>query len=400
MASLKVILYTQKTLKDGSSPIMIVFSHDYQRKRFSLGVSCVKENWDKEMSQLKSNFPNYKKFNRLIQKTLFKAEDIVTDLKGSGLQFTVKDFEEKYLGVKAKDAFQFFDDYISRLISTGKVGNAAAYKDARNAIKKFHSKDSLRFTEINYAYLIKFEEHLRMRGAADTTIRVYMRTLRALFNKAIKEKLCSQESYPFKEYQISKLKGETIKKAISKEEMKSIHSFIPDSNTKQELSKHIFLFSFYTQGMNFIDIVKLKWVHVKNDRISYQRSKTGKIFSIKVLPPVKEILNFYRETNSKNPYIFPVLDATYKTPTDIRNRAKHGLKRLNIHLKFIGEQLKIDKPLTSYVARHSYATILKKSGVSTSVISEGLGHQDERTTQIYLDSFDSETLDRANEFLL
>lgn len=118
------------------------------------------------------------------------------------------------------------------------------------------------------------------------------------------------------------------------------------------------------------------------------------------MPPVLEILNFYKEHNRGNLYIFPILDESYKTPTQIHNRIKRALKTYNGHLKIVAEQVGISSTLTSYVSRHSWATILKRKGVSTSVISEGLGHSNEGVTQTYLDSFENETLDSINELLL
>lgn len=400
MASAKIIQYTSKTLKDGTHPIVLLITHDYKRKKISMGFSCSKDLWDKQYNQFKSNFPNYKKRNRILQKSLFRAEDIIEKFQDSGKIFSIKDFEEKFIGIQSKDVFTFFEAIIKSLNETGKIGNGNIYRDARNALQKFYTGKALAFNEIDYSFLKRFEEHLRKRGMMDNSISVYMRTIRALFNKAIKEKQCSQEYYPFKEYQISKLKNETTPRAISKEAIIQIKNFVPDPNTKQELSKHLFLFSFYTNGMNFSDIALLKWENIHAGRISYFRSKTKKRFSIKILPPVQEVLDFYKQINPSSKYIFPILDESYKTPVAIKNRTKSGLKRLNKHLKIIGLELNISTPLTSYVARHSYATVLKKSGISTSIISENMGHQSEKVTQIYLDNFENETLDKANEALL
>ena len=123
-------------------------------------------------------------------------------------------------------------------------------------------------------------------------------------------------------------------------------------------------------------------------------------FSIKVLAPVKEILDFYKKHNRKSEYIFPILDKSYKTEKSIRQRIKSGQKKFNAHLKLIAEQVGIEERLTSYVARHSWATIMKRDGISTSMIFEMMGHSTEKVTQSYLDSFENDAMDKANELLL
>lgn len=153
-------------------------------------------------------------------------------------------------------------------------------------------------------------------------------------------------------------------------------------------------------GMNFSDMAKLKWNNIQEGRIIYKRSKTGKLFTIKILPPVQEILDQYKDHNKNSDYIFPILMRNHQTPIQIKNRLKSGLRTLNKHLKNIGESVGIKKKLTSYVARHTWAIVMKKSGISTTIISEGLGHSNENITQVYLDSFENETLDKANELLL
>lgn len=400
MALAKIVLYTSKKLKDGSHPIMLRITHKGKRNYFKLGYSCAPKQWDKESSQFNSQFPKYRSRNRFLQESLFRAEDCIESQKIRHKEFSIEAFRESFVGIESKDVFQYFDEQIKRMKATGKIGNANIYKDSRNAIANYHKAKTLPFNEVDYSFLIKFEEYLRQRGALDNSISVYMRTFRALYNKAIKEKQCPADCYPFKEYQISKLKNQPSRKALSREEIDKVIAYEPEPNTKQDLSKHLFLFSFYTRGMNFTDIVKLTWENISDGRINYIRSKNGKRFSIKILPPVQEILELYRSLGSKQRYIFPVLDKSHKTPEQIKNRIKSGLKRANMHLKTIAESVGIEKTLTFYIARHSYALALKKSGIAIAVISETLGHDSEKVTKHYLESFENDVLDRADEVLL
>jgi len=153
-------------------------------------------------------------------------------------------------------------------------------------------------------------------------------------------------------------------------------------------------------GMNFSDIAKLEWSNIDNDRVYYTRSKTGKNYNVKLLPPAIEILDHYRAIKTDK-YVFPILNENiHKTAISIDNRIEKLNKQTNSDLKEIGKEKKIQLNLTTYVARHSWATILKRSGASTTQISEGLGHDTEKTTQTYLDSFENETLDKVNEMLM
>lgn len=400
MAKAKVVLYKQKKLKNGEHPIIISITHNYKRKRFSLGVSASLGDWNEDFLLVNPNAKNAARKNKLIQTSFGRVERIIEKLEEEGRAFDFAEFEIRFKGIEPEGVFSYFEKRIETLNKTGKIGNAIVYKDFYNALLKFAGNPNLSFHEINFKFLKEWEESFKEREVKENSISTYMRTLRALFNRAIKDKSCPSEIYPFKEYKISSLKNETAKRAISREEIKKITTFKCDPNTSQEMSKHIFLFSFYNMGMNFTDIVQLKWENIKNGRIVYTRSKTKKSFSIKIVPPVLEILDRYQKTKGNSEYIFPILTHSNNTPLKIKTRTKSGLKTLNKHLKLIAQELSIESKLTSYVARHSWATILKRQGISTSIISEGLGHSNERITQVYLDSFEKEVLDEVNELLI
>ena len=166
----------------------------------------------------------------------------------------------------------------------------------------------------------------------------------------------------------------------------------------------IFMFSYFNQGMNYIDIAKLRWSNISKAGImEYSRQKTGCRFAIQLGEQSLKILEGYRKISGygSNNYIFPILDKTvHITPTQIQNRLLRVIKQVNINMKKIGKELEIETPITTYVARHTYATVLKRSSVSTSIISNALGHESESITQTYLDNFDSNVFFEANKFLL
>ena len=200
-----------------------------------------------------------------------------------------------------------------------------------------------------------------------------MRSIRALYNHAIRRNIVKESLYPFRVYKVSRLKGRGAKRALTFEEVKQIINVDLSKNPELVNSKNYFVFSFYTRGMNFADMMKLKWKDIKGGNIYYTRSKTKGNFTIKILPPVQEILDYYRKNSLGTKYVFPILLHDVLTPNQIENRKTKVLKNYNKDLKAIAELAEIEKSVTSYVARHSFANCLKQKGVATDVISESLG---------------------------
>lgn len=164
------------------------------------------------------------------------------------------------------------------------------------------------------------------------------------------------------------------------------------------LAIDVFVFSYLNAGINFIDIAKLKRSNIVESQLIYNREKTKKLINVPLQQKAMEIIAKYE--NDKSPYLFPILTPFHKTEIQIANRLHKVLAKINKHLKEIGKKLKLPIPLTTYVARHSYATVLKRAGVSTSIISESLGHGSEKITQVYLDSFDNSQINDAMKNLL
>jgi len=260
-----------------------------------------------------------------------------------------------------------------------------------------YKSSSLILAEIDYHFLLKFEKWLRKkRKLKDTSISVYMRNIRTVLNKAIKkDKILKQEHYPFHDYEISKLDHTTKTRATTKEVIHKIRDTTFPDHSREQLAQHVFIFSYYSRGMNFVDISLLTTKNIMGDRIEYKRSKTKKNFSFKILQPVRDILDFYLEHNKmKGDYIFPIYDeAIHKTPKQMYNRRKQALRTINDQFPAIAEKIKMKGlKLTTYVSQHTYATTLKNADVSIAKISEALGHSTEKVTQTYLKQFDKDGL--------
>lgn len=286
------------------------------------------------------------------------------------------------------------------MIKAGRTGNAQVNRDTYNSVKKYSKKKALNFEDITSTFLEKYEVHLRSRNGTDGGISVRMRTLRALFNSAIKRGIIKLDLYPFKTYQISKLKKRGAKRALTFDDVVKIVN--KDLSDHPELidARNYFAFSFYARGMNYADMMKLEWKDIIDGQIYYTRSKTKANFRIKILPPVQEILNYYKEHRNGSNYVFPILLKNNLSPIQIENRKKKTLTRYNQKLKEIAKLCKIEKNVSSYVARHSYANSLKQKGISTDIISESMGHQNLAITQAYLKELDNSLVDEAMEVLL
>ena len=264
------------------------------------------------------------------------------------------------------------------------------------------------FADIDYQFLKKFETHLFKRETVSGGgVHFYMRTLRAIINEAISRNFMPRELYPFANqfnkngYSLSHLKSKASPRALSEQDMNKIKTAAFDQAPTLQMANNYFLFSYYARGINFTDMANLKWSDIYDDRLHYTRSKTNGNFNIKVSEPIKQILTYFQTEyppTSAN-YIFPVLSEFHQTEKQIKYRIQKCLKQYNQQLKEIAELLDINVALTSYVARHTYATTLKRNGINTATISEGLGHKDISTTKAYLKQFDTDVIDKADEVL-
>jgi integrase len=289
------------------------------------------------------------------------------------------------------DTFQVFaDKIIQQMMEVKRTGNAIVYQTAVNRLIAFCGRD-ISFQEVNYTLLDQFSHHLLTSGLKQNSVSNYFRSIRAIFNKAIKLKLIDRSFYPFHDISIKTEK--TVKRAISKDELYKLHIHSLDEDSTAWRSLNLFFLSFYLRGISFTDLAYLTRLNIVDDRVTYKRRKTHKNYSIKLFPEALSLLLRLNLVGSK--YLLPILPND--VPEDSIKAKKiisQCIKTTNKYLKQLSVENGFSIPVTTYTSRHSFATIAKRLGYSNELIAEALGHEyGNKITNIYLDTFDTDVLD-------
>jgi site-specific recombinase XerD len=393
--SIVLTLDTRRAKADGTYPVLLRIIHYEKPAAITLGLYLKKEDWDEKARIIK---PSYKgtdsviRLNNFLQKKKSEAIDIITKLDERKMLHTLTVSQIKDLIERSSDSASFFaygQTLVDGFLETDRLGNARSYKCTLSVLKKFNNNRDLSFREITYSLLTKFEQAHLKKGKSLNGLAVYLRTIRAIYNQAIKSGLVEQESYPFKNYEIKTTK--TRKRAISMDAIKAIQNLEIKPSSHLYDPRNLFMASFYMRGISYTDLAHLKVSDIINGRIYYDRQKTGKPYDIKITPELHAILAIYLPDKEKTDYIFPVIKQT--TPKKQYEEIQDKRKRFNNNLKRIAKLCGIEENLTSYVSRHSFATRAKNLGVPITAISDMLGHSDTKTTEVYLGSLSSDIMD-------
>ena len=386
--------------KDGKYSIILVLVKNRKNTSVSTAYSCDLKDWSFETNMLKSNkrgveLKKVNEINNFIGKINLKIEEFIRQKRSLELDFTLDDLKNEVKSndkkINLNDYYSFHEEIIIEFKTSNKTSSAKINRDTLNSIKKFHNKETLKFSELNFEFISKYDSFLRSRGGTDSGIGIKMRTIRAIFNKAINRKHIPKSIYPFELYKISALKKEAKREYLTDYEVKLIEKECFDDK-KLQFAKDLYLFSFYCRGINFIDIMKLNNSNFFEGKISYSRNKTGVSLEFEVPKKGLKILEFYNQ-QSCNKYLFPLLLTEKMSNQQIENRRHKKLGEINIALKEIMIHLKINKNITFYTARHTFATLLKFKNVSIDFVGQSLGHSDIKTTQSYLNKLPSHKLD-------
>lgn len=396
--TVNVVCYKSKVLKNNESPLMIRVCKDRKMKYQSLGISILPKYWDFKANKPTSKCPNKEYIERLIAEKVKVYTDKVIEFKSQEKEFTATSLMEKVnKPVKRKTVQEVFNQYIQELESANRLRYADMYKCTMHSLIKFNKHLDIPFSDMDTIWLKRYEVWLQSQGLAINTLGTRFRHLRVIYNFAIEEKIVKSEYYPFNSFKVSKLSQTTAKRSIQKDEILSVLNY--QGQTPLEcFAIDLFTFSYLAAGINFGDIARLTKDNILENRLIYIRKKTQKQIKVSLQEQAIKLIQKYSMPD--NPYLFPILSSFHKTEQQKVNRIHKIIAKVNKSLKEIGERLNIPIDLTTYVARHSFATVLKRSGVNTSLICEALGHSSERVTQIYLDSFGNDQMEDAMKNLL
>lgn len=289
--------------------------------------------------------------------------------------------------------FGYMEKQITELKNHGQSRTAETYHSTLNSFRNFRKNKDLSLKDMSNELLCDYTYYLRNRGVSPNTTSFYLKRLRAVYNKAVEEELV-ENRYPFRKITISTEK--TVKRAISIKHIKQLKQLDLSGSPSKCFARDMFLFSFYTRGMSFVDMAYLQKSDLQNDILSYRRKKTGQQLTIHWEACMKNIAHKYRPEPA-SPYL---LDILHPTHGDFRKQCHKVSTLINRNLKEIGHSIGLTLPLTMYVARHSWASIARNEGIPLSVISEGMGHESERTTRIYLASLETQVITEANKKIL
>lgn len=395
----------KKMLSNDKYPIIFKVYLGSKSKIITLPFSCDLNQWDETNKRLRRSYPKYKEINETLKILDSRLQNAIDDLEAQEVNYDLQDIEKTFKNESKSKRYkiitvsEFLQNAINELIDNSNFGYARAIKDTRQSLLKF-TKPDLKFKQITPEFLDKYEHFLR-KTCGNGGISFRMRDIRRAYNKAIAYGYASKNDYPFDVYKISKLKPNSRKIAITKEELELFKSFNVKESPEYNNTYKMFLFSYYTGGMNFKDMTFLKWGNINNNRLFYKREKTKNDFNLILHNEALKILDYFKNnyfTENKD-YIFPIIHKYNLTDKQKHGRHRRCIKNFNKELKIIASEVGIEKNLTSYVARHSFATHLKFNGVSEDIISQLMGHSNVSVTKAYLEDFGSDALDEAMKHL-
>ena len=408
-ATVKAIADSTHPLSDGSLPIRLRVTYQRERKYYTINdtegnpmsIESI-EGFDtlmttnhriKAMKDLKDHINNVES----------GARSLIENMS----QFTFDGFRELFKGKKPRHPQCLFDALEAcreALVREGRISTATGYKCTLQSLRAYTGKNKLSFKAITPEWLRKYEGWMKDQGNSTTTTGIYLRNVRTLFNDEIRAGRLDETQYPFrrspKDNRFEIPTGSNVKKALTIEQVRIIAAHAPKNDT-EAFYRDMWLFSYFGNGMNPKDICGLRHKDVTRDAITFlraktQRTKKQKLITVPMLPQLQAIVDKWaNKENRPDNYLFPVLWEG-ATPQDIYKRVQQFVKSINHYLSGIAVVYGIDANITTYVARHSFATVLKRSGASIEYISESLGHKDLKTTENYLAGFELEKMKEIN----
>jgi hypothetical protein len=405
MATVKLVLDTRSTTKEGTHPVKLSLSHNRAVSYLKTNIFVTSEQWS---NQQVIDHPKSENYNKVLKSRYIQAENHIITLSSANILQTLshEDLKAKIENKAAKKEnikpYLITDHFLKYIEKAKKPKTAEIYRETMNKIKSFQPNTT--FKDMNKSWLESFEVFLSPTCKTNTR-GIHLRNIRAVFNDAIDNNLIDKNSYPFRKFKIEKEK--TRKRALTVEQLKLLRDY--QVQPHQERYRDMFMLSFYLIGINMVDLLNLKHSDLINGRIEYTRAKTYRLYSIEVLPEAMALIEKYKGEN----YLLNIMD-TYSNYKDFMSRMDENLKEIGKlewapnrakDPKFRKKNVKKITPLfpklSTYWARHTWATIAANKGCKISLddIALCLGHGEETDTKIYID-FNLDIIDEANRKVL
>lgn len=396
MATVKV-KYRPSVREEKEGTIYYQIIHNRVIRQIRTDYRIFREEWDSGKHAVTITTGGREAFLRTVKdsmaRDLKRLNTVIDKLGSNGGNFTADDVVTKFQEPADEPCFSgFMEEVIARLERLGKTRTSETYTAALNSFMRFREGRNIPLDEISPDLMEEYEAYLKGCGVSLNTVSFYNRILRAAYNRAVEKGLTPQR-HPFRNVYTGMEK--TVKRAIPSEAVRRIKGLDLSLKPAPDFARDMFLFSFYTRGMSFVDMAYLRKSDLKNGILSYRRKKTGQQLHIRWERCMGEIVE--KHPNVTTEYLLPVI--TDPTASE-RRQYENALHLVNRKLKKVAEMAGISVPLTMYVARHAWASIAKSKNIPLSVISEGMGHDSETTTQIYLASLDTSVIDEANGRIL
>lgn len=393
MATVKVKL-RPSTVPGKAGTIYYQLTHLRQVKQITTKIHLHPKNWDSNNTQIIFTDSTSYLLQCKIDRDLDRLKKIICKMDTECANYTVNEIIEKFHQTNSDYTItDFFTKQIQKLKNDNRRGTARNYNKTLKSLKAFMKNTDSTFNIVTEQFVESYNTFLIQRGVVRNTISFYMRIFRSVYNKAVTQKIVEQ-TFPFKNVYTGVDK--TRKRAVTETVISQLLSIDLKKSKALQFARDLFIFSFYTRGMAFVDIVFLKKSNIQNGYITHVRHKTGQELTIKIETKLQNIINRYEKKDS--PYVFPILN------TEDGNKAysqyEIALNYYNRQLKRLSNFLEPNINLSSYTPRHTWATTARNKNVPLSIISAGMGHSSERTTLIYLTKIENSVIDEVNKTII
>ena len=385
-------------IADHEGAIYYQIIHERKVRQLNTEYHVMPDEWDENRSMVTTKQSSERKsfilsIRERIRWDVERLTKIDKSLDVDGLSYTAEDVIDEFRRYASEySLFNFMESLIIKFKQNGKARTSETYTAALNSFKKFRKDEDIMLDCLTSEIMETYEAWHKQRGNSPNTISFYIRILRAVYHRAVEDDIIENRN-PFRHVYTGVDK--TVKRAIPLPHIRKIKALDLSLSPPLDYARDMFLMSFFLRGMSFIDMAYLKKTDLKNGSIVYRRRKTGQQLTIAWAPEMQAILDKYPDNPTQ--YLLPII----KTEGINERCAYRNIGyNINHNLKKIAGVVGINIPLTMYVARHSWASAAKAKGIPLSVISEGMGHDSEATTQIYLASLDTSVVDKANSLIL